>query len=91
MRRALDWVFRSRETGQIVVGQKPNALLILFVVSWGTTWLVTPAEPIGHGVFVASRVLLGLWALDELLRGVNPWRRTLGFAVLTYVIWTALN
>jgi hypothetical protein len=28
-------------------------------------------------------VALAVWAGDELLRGVNPWRRCLGGAVLT--------
>jgi hypothetical protein len=29
-----------------------------------------------------------VWALDEVVRGVNPWRRFLGVAVLIYVVST---
>jgi hypothetical protein len=29
---------------------------------------------------------LFIWAADEIVRGVNPWRRCLGMAVAVYVI-----
>ena len=37
------------------------------------------------GLVKASLVV---WAVDELCRGVNPWRRCLGAALLVYVIAT---
>ncbi len=37
---------------------------------------------VGFWADMASRVFLIWWAGDELLRGVNPWRRCLGAAVL---------
>lgn len=89
LRRAIDWAFRSRETGRIVVGQRPNALLILFFAtwgaSWGANWLLAADGTAARALLAASRVALALWAADELLRGVNPWRRVLGLAVLAYV------
>jgi hypothetical protein len=33
---------------------------------------------------VVSAIALGWWALDEVIRGVNPWRRCLGGAVLLF-------
>jgi hypothetical protein len=40
---------------------------------------------------VAKVVAIGsliFWALDEVVRGVNPWRRFLGVAVLIYEVST---
>jgi hypothetical protein len=34
---------------------------------------------------------LFIWAIDEILRGVNPWRRLLGIAVLGYEITTSFD
>jgi hypothetical protein len=31
-----------------------------------------------------------IWAADEIFRGVNPWRRLLGIAVLVYEMATIL-
>jgi hypothetical protein len=81
-RAAVDWCFRDRKTGRIVVAQFPN-------VSLGV-WLAVQAlrlvrdngrtEVLG---WIAAGALL-VWGLDELLRGVNPWRRLVGAAAVTY-------
>jgi hypothetical protein len=34
---------------------------------------------------------LGWWAVDEVLRGVNPWRRLLGTAVLAGLAWRLVS
>lgn len=39
---------------------------------------------------VAFKGFLLVWAADEILRGVNPWRRCLGAAVLIYELATIL-
>lgn len=31
-----------------------------------------------------GRILLIIWGIDEIRRGVNPWRRLLGVGVLTW-------
>ncbi|MBM0207503.1 hypothetical protein JNW90_34385, partial [Micromonospora sp. STR1s_5] len=63
-----------------VIGQWPNLPLWLF----GITSLIAmlTAGSIALWSDIASRIFLGWWAGDELLRGVNPWRRYLGAAVL---------
>jgi hypothetical protein len=72
-----DWLFRDRRTGAIVVLQGPNVALIVFIV----TRLADLVWP--HAVFGAvATVALVVWAVDEVLRGVNPWRRVLGAVVL---------
>jgi hypothetical protein len=78
----IDWLFRNRHTGRITVAQFPNPALWAFLAGTLVLWAFDPAG----GVRAAFRVLAaaGLlwWAVDELLRGVNPWRRLLGGAVL---------
>jgi hypothetical protein len=86
--RFFRWWFENRETGEITIGQFPNwplwgigATLILDV-------FVDSGSDIGE---VLPWIRLGLWvywAGDELVRGVNPWRRLLGTAVLA---WQAVS
>ena len=76
--RLVDWFFRERHTGQIVIAQWPNWPLWIFVAAS----LVGPTGPIGIGARAIEVVSLVIWAGDELLRGVNLWRCCLGAAVL---------
>ena len=82
MRRAIDWMFRSRRTGRITIAQFPNTALWLFLVAAFLRGLFHPDGRPGTVLAVAATVGLTWWALDEVLRGVNPWRRLLGAAVL---------
>ena len=38
-----------------------------------------------------ARVALGWWAVDEVVQGVNPWRRVLGAVVLGGVVGALLG
>lgn len=81
------WFFRDRRTGEIVIAQWPNLPLWLFAGAASLSWgLDATAASVPDGTRSALRlvaiVCLGWWALDELFRGVNPWRRLLGGAVL---------
>ncbi|MBV9076987.1 MAG: hypothetical protein JO048_05830 [Methylobacteriaceae bacterium] len=87
LRRLLDWLFRDRATGQYVVAQWPNLSLSLFGVC-ALIAIVGAGTPLALWAEIASRVCLVWWAADELLRGVNPWRRCLGAAIL---IWLGLQ
>ena len=86
MMRWADWFFRDRATGRIVVGQFPNWSLWGFVLARVAAAL-TSGEP-NRWAWIASEAFLVVWALDELFRGVNPWRRCLGGAVL---LWLAVS
>jgi hypothetical protein len=80
----LDWCFRSRVTGRITIAQFPNAALWLFIAASAASWILKPR---GSLELVLKFVALGsavFWATDELVRGVNPWRRALGSSVLLY-------
>lgn len=81
-RQAFDWLFRSRETGRITIAQFPNVAMGVFLVA---VFLLRVWDPSGtaHTVLVVVRTAAVLiWAVDEIGRGVNPWRRGLGAIVL---------
>ncbi|WP_232628594.1 hypothetical protein [Methylobacterium sp. Leaf118] len=87
MRRFIDWFFRDRRTGAIVIGQWPNAPLWIFAaasLAEVVLGAVAPGLPpwLFAGLRLAALGALAYWAVDEMLRGVNPWRRVLGAAVL---------
>ena len=67
-------MFRNRQTGQITIGQFPNVALWILLASVALRWVVpgrTVIDWIGTGA-------LAWWSVDELIHGVNPWRRFLG-------------
>jgi hypothetical protein len=78
----LEWLFRNRKTGQITVGQFPNLALVLFLAATVARWLVGSGGRLSGALGAVAAGALLWWAADELLRGVNPWRRLLGAAVL---------
>jgi hypothetical protein len=88
VRRFLLWCFRNRETGAITVAQTPNLALTVFLVATAILWLMHPNGTLSTVAKVVATGSLIVWALDEVVRGVNPWRRFLGVAVLIYVVST---
>ncbi len=88
VRRFLLWCFRNRETGAITVAQTPNLALSIFLIAAAILWLMRPTGAISTVAKAIATGSLIVWALDEVARGVNPWRRFLGLAVLIYVAST---
>jgi hypothetical protein len=80
--RVVDWLFRDRETGGITIAQFPNAALGLFLVATGLERLLHPMGAWRTALRALAAGGLIWWAVDEVIRGVNPWRRFLGGAVL---------
>ncbi len=78
LRQALDWTFRSRIDGRITVGQWPNLPLWLFLGLTAAGFALDPTGAPGRAVRAGALLCLAWWALDEVFRGVNPWRRFLG-------------
>ena len=81
----LEWLFRNRETGQITIAEFPNVALWAFLATVVVRWFV------GHGSLrtaldVVALATLAWWAIDEVVRGVNPWRRLLGVGGCAIVI-----
>ena len=78
----LDWLFRDRRTGKIVIAQWPNLPLWLFLATVAIRFLFHPAGTAGTIVRASGTAAAAWWAADEVARGVNPFRRALGALVL---------
>jgi hypothetical protein len=81
MRRAVRWLFESRSTGQLVVVQRPNAPLWVWIASAILRRVVASVW-----VAVVGTVALLVWAGLEVAAGVNPFRRIVGGIVLVVVV-----
>jgi hypothetical protein len=91
MCRFLQWFFRNRETGAITIAQAPNLALWIVIVGSVLIWVWHPPGHLGIALEIVVKGGLFVWASDEVLRGVNPWRRCLGAAVLGYELTTMLR
>ena len=91
IRSIVDWWFRDRRTGRIVVAQVPNLAILLWVGTVVARELAAP-DTDAHGLlgWVGSGIL-AWWAVDELVRGVNPWRRLLGLGGCVAVILSVVG
>ncbi len=88
MSRFLNWFFRNRATGEITIAQMPNPALWIVLVGSLVGWALHPPGRTGANLDCLVKAGLVVWAVDELVRGVNPWRRCLGAAVLIYEVST---
>ena len=79
---AVNWLLRNRQTGEITVFQAPNLALGTFLAAFVVNRLVDPSGALGTALTVVERGALAIWAADELVRGVNPFRRILGAVFL---------
>lgn len=86
LRRGFDWLFCDRRTGKVVVAQWPNAPLAIFLVAAVVRRLAHPHGSIGTILDVIAVVALLWWAADEVIRGVNPFRRILGGVVAAVTV-----
>lgn len=82
--RAWRWWFENRKTGDITIAQFPNWPIWAIFACWLLRLVLadgsTPHDVAGwaiHGLWL-------VWGTDELVRGVNPWRRLLGAAVIAW-------
>jgi hypothetical protein len=100
IRSIIDWVFKSRVTGRLVIAQFPNLSLGLYLLTKALEWILsrsdTSSETANPGQAVTALrwlgpILLTWWAFDELIRGVNPWRRLLGLLGLASVVGSVLT
>lgn len=86
----IDRLFRDRTTGRIVVAQWPNLSFGIFLVARLADRLLDPAGTAGTVLVAVGTLALLWWAADELLRGVNPFRRILGTVVLAATLASLL-
>jgi hypothetical protein len=88
---SFDWWFRDRTTGRTVIAQPPNLTLGIWLVISVGRWVFSPEGTLDTWLRAVATGALVLWALDELVRGVNPWRRTLGAVVLVWQVATLVR
>ena len=78
------WWFRSSD-GRLTLWQLPNPALCVWMVTLVlgrfelSTAHVTAVDGIRHGALL-------VWALDEVVRGASPFRRTLGAVILAALL-----
>ena len=90
LRKFGQWFFRSRQTGAITIAQAPNLVLWIVIAGAVLQWAWHPPGRPGVALEIIVKGGLFVWAADEVFRGVNPWRRCLGVAVLGYELTTIL-
>lgn len=81
--RIVDWLFRDRRTGRITIAQAPNWTLSVWLVTTVALRLGDPQGRLRDVLTVVATLVLLAWSADELVRGVNPFRRILGGVVLS--------
>jgi hypothetical protein len=79
-------MFRNRRTGGLTIAQVPNLSLGVFLVATALRWLAAPHGGVRTAIDLIAGVALVVWAGDEVIRGVNPFRRILGAAALATVV-----
>lgn len=84
--KVVDWLFRNRETGRITIAQWPNPSLAIFLAASLARRLLDPQGSTRTVLVVVSTAALVWWAVDEVARGVNPFRRMLGGTVLVLTL-----
>jgi hypothetical protein len=84
-RSLFEWMFRNRRTGHITIAQFPNLALWTFLATVVVRWALPTRGEAHTTVDAVAVAALAAWAVDEVLRGVNPWRRLLGIGGLYFV------
>lgn len=80
MRQLLNWWLTDPTTGRVVIAQSPNPALLVWLGAFAGR-IVSGPELDAKLSWIGSGALI-VWGLDEILRGVNPFRRLLGAVVL---------
>jgi hypothetical protein len=78
----VNWLLRNRRTGKITIAQAPNPPLIIWLVATLVTVVFSPTGTAGTAFTIIGTGALIIWAGDELIRGVNPFRRAVGAVVV---------
>lgn len=79
MARFVEFWFRNRQTGEITIWQWPNFWVYGYVAS----------RLFGLGLLATGFLIV--WALLEIVVGVNPFRRSLGLVVLAGLLAQAIR
>jgi hypothetical protein len=86
MRRAANWSFCSRDSGRVAIVQWPNISLAIVIMCDLARALLHTRGGLDEVLHWTGSAALVWWSLDEIIRGVNPFRRALGVVVLVRLI-----
>jgi len=75
--------------GRVIMYQRPNVPLIAWAVLTVISLLLNGKTASVLSVVATS--MLGIWALLEIFRGVNYFRRALGLLVMIFVIMSLIR
>jgi len=64
----------------------PNAPLMVAIVAYGLR-LVIDAQPLSNYLGVVIDISLGIWAIMEIIWGVNLFRRIFGLVVIGFILF----
>lgn len=64
----------------MTIAQLPNLPLWIFIATVALRFVLPDGSTAADVASWVGTGALGWWALDELIRGENPWRRLLGVA-----------
>ncbi len=78
--------FWEDKTGRLVIWQSPNIWLSVWFISMIINWIMSN-KILGY----ISLVSLTIWAILEIFKGVNYFRRLLGLVVLTSLVVSHLR
>ena len=85
-RSPFDWLFRNRRTNEITIAQFPNVALWIFFAAVALRWVFARDGTPYRVVSWIGVAALAWWAVDEVVRGVNPWRRLLGLGGCVFAV-----
>ena len=74
--------FRNPDPGRLVVAQRPNLPLAIYLLGTGARVVLRPDGTAGTALSAIATAGLAWWAVSEILDGDSPFRRVLGAAVL---------
>lgn len=80
------WWFENRQQGGLTIAQFPNWPLFGIATAAVARRLTADGSAVQSGTGWLIAALWLYWGSDELLRGVNPWRRLLGALVLGWLV-----
>lgn len=76
------WWFEHRTTGEITIVQFPNWPIWCIAATWIVRLVLPDGSTADDALGWVLRGLWLFWGVDEIVRGVNPWRRLLGTAMV---------
>ena len=86
LRSLFEWFFRDRRTGKILFAHVPNLPILLWMATVLARQFTDQGTTADMLLAWTGSFTLAWWALDEVVRGVNPWRRVLGLAGCVAVV-----